>query len=152
MQCRVVRSLHFRHMHAFVHALIYNTQTSSSSANADYPFIHPSHPSTSETISVYKTKLLYTVNKSFRPCFHRRLRDENIYKHPASCTSEACILLIRHSGMDLPAGGASSFLAAFQLQPEYQLARLLSLTASGFSCTSLSGRGLPPANVVCLSL
>lgn len=58
-----------------------------------------------------------------------------------------------YSGIAGLAGTWSSFLPP-QPQPEIQLARLLallSLTASGFSWTSLSGRGLLPVNVVCLS-
>src|SRR5690606_18116702 len=62
------------------------------------------------------------------------------------CTS-SCVA--RHSGID----SLSSLLSFFpQLHPVIQLARLLSLATSGFSWTSRRGRGLPPANVVCLSL
>jgi hypothetical protein len=54
--------------------------------------------------------------------------------------------------MGLPEGTRCSSFLAPQVNGEYQLALLFSLTASGFSWTSRSGRGLPPANdVVCLS-
>lgn len=58
-----------------------------------------------------------------------------------------------YSGIGLPDGTCWSSFLAPQVNGEYQLARLFSLTASWFSWTSRSGLGLPPANdVVCLSL
>ena len=56
------------------------------------------------------------------------------------------------SGMGLLDGTCCSSFLAPQLNGEYQLDRLFSLTVSWFSWTSRSGLGLPPANdVVCLS-
>lgn len=57
-----------------------------------------------------------------------------------------------YSGIGLPEGTCCSSFLAPQVNGEYQLDLLFSLTASWFSWTSRSGRGLPPANdVVCLS-